>query len=212
MAEQPYTVRFLNPDEARQFQQRDPKTLLVDIRSRATYDRSHIRGAISLPVAEVEAHWGVARGRPHVVVYGEMAEDPDAAWAARVLARRGITGVVVLEGGYRAWEEAGFPLESAMHPTRPPGRELRPVSFPTLLRRTRHGQPVEAHPGHAAERPVGVSPSGPRGRILSCEECDYAETVVDESAAIRQFLAHAEMAHLRGYTVEEVRALIQQPE
>jgi hypothetical protein len=35
----------------------------------------------------------------------------DAAWSKAVVARMGFRGAVALDGGMKAWREAGFPLK-----------------------------------------------------------------------------------------------------
>lgn len=93
----------------------NPNVLIADARSAESFARGHVAGAVHLPCAA-----GVAQDVPDllarrgtVVVYGETTEE--ALAVADGLVRRGGNGalkVAVLEGGFAAWELAGFACAS----------------------------------------------------------------------------------------------------
>ena len=188
MIEEPYLPAHITPDELIRRKQVDPKLLVLDLRSRFAFDRGHIVGALSLPVVDVQARWAVARGASLVVVYGEFADDPDAQWVARFLGKHGLLPVMVLEGGYSTWIEAGLPTRDEMRIRRPPDRGGRLLSFPSVIR------PEDGDPTAETERkPIGISPEAPTGRVFR-DGTDAVTSVPDEHEDIARFLAHGDGA------------------
>ena len=88
--------------------------LILDARETRQYEEGHIAGAISLPFSGAPADPERVRrldsgGRP-IVVYClsrtcELSKD-----LARLLIESGKREVLVLEGGFREWEAAGYPV------------------------------------------------------------------------------------------------------
>jgi thiosulfate/3-mercaptopyruvate sulfurtransferase len=120
--------------------------LILDIRApgaaddAATYAGGHIAGAVNAPYAlfrgpgenpgqvpsdaaltEVLQSLGVTADRPTVIVH-EGANDTDFGAAARVywtLKSSGVSNLAILNGGVKAWTEAGLPLDrTAVTPER----------------------------------------------------------------------------------------------
>lgn len=84
---------------------------LLDVREHGQYGESHLFFAVPLPYSRLEADVLrlVPRRATRVVVYDD-GESGVAARAAHRLAGLGYGRVFVLEGGTRAWAEAGFQL------------------------------------------------------------------------------------------------------
>jgi len=81
---------------------------VLDVREPDEYGSGHIEGAISVPLGSLQANLDrVPRDRP-VVTYCGMGER--SASAASIMERAGFEGVRNLEGGMRAWREAGMPV------------------------------------------------------------------------------------------------------
>ncbi len=83
--------------------------LVLDVRTKAEFDAGHIPGALHIPydelagrLAEVDTTKGVA---VHCMV------GPRARKAEATLTEAGVDNILHLEGGYRAWMQAG--LETA---------------------------------------------------------------------------------------------------
>jgi thiosulfate/3-mercaptopyruvate sulfurtransferase len=120
--------------------------LILDIRApgaaddAATYAGGHIEGAVNAPYAlfrgpeenpgqvpsdaaltEVLQSLGVTADRPTVIVH-QGANDTDFGAAARVywtLKSSGVSNLAILNGGVKAWTEAGLPLDrTAVTPER----------------------------------------------------------------------------------------------
>ncbi len=86
----------------------DKDAQLVDVRAEHEWDAGRIGGAVHLPLAELSERIGeLDKDRP-VVVY--CLGDNRAEMAAEALAGAGFD-VSPLDGGIRAWVEAGLPLE-----------------------------------------------------------------------------------------------------
>ncbi|MFT3897590.1 MAG: rhodanese-like domain-containing protein [Thermomonas sp.] len=84
--------------------------LVVDVRAAADFEKGHIPGAKSLPLAQVEPEHrllALAKSRPVVLVCkaGQSAEG-----AAGKLRKAGFERVFVLAGGIDGWQQAGLPL------------------------------------------------------------------------------------------------------
>lgn len=81
---------------------------LLDARSPEEYSRGHVPGAINVPIADLA---NFARDRltpsrgPIVTMCGSSGRGEQAADA---LTAHGVANVRVLQGGLKAWREAGF--------------------------------------------------------------------------------------------------------
>ena len=88
----------------------DPDTLLVDVRTPAEYESSHIAGTVNLPLQRVDQHLerivADAGGRLILVCQsGNRAEQ-----CQRKLADAGLSDTAVMNGGMSAWESQGAPV------------------------------------------------------------------------------------------------------
>ena len=86
----------------------------VDPRTEREYDESHIPGAIHLPYQSLnELHADRLRGADLVVVYGSGYNDAKAQGMSKRLIELGYKRVHTLEGGLRAWTDAGMDVETS---------------------------------------------------------------------------------------------------
>lgn len=85
----------------------------MDVREADAFALEHIPGAIHLPRGQLELRADAAFPDPRtrMVVCCELGRV--STLAAATLRQMGFTGAVALDGGVRAWKEAGHPLESA---------------------------------------------------------------------------------------------------
>ena len=86
----------------------------VDVRSSADFAKGHIRGAVNIPLLEVEQRTGeLPKDKPVVVYEGGTAASGDvcaaAKSAAQVLISRGYKAVVY-QDGLKDWEKTGGPI------------------------------------------------------------------------------------------------------
>jgi len=114
LAEAAATVPFLGMDDlARRVEAGSLDLILLDVRERDAFDAGHIPGATHLPRGQLELR------------VNEMLPDPTAriltcceygrisTLAAATLRMLGFQRAVALDGGMKAWREAGLPMVSA---------------------------------------------------------------------------------------------------
>ena len=108
-------VSYVDMEEA-EYKRQNGQAIFVDVRPRIAYDYSHIRGAVSLPLALIAARPHVLPRDQELVLYANTHEDPAARKAARFLIEKGYLQVKALRGGIRAWEGAGYPVGTEFTP------------------------------------------------------------------------------------------------
>lgn len=88
----------------------EPHTLLVDVRTPAEYEGSHIPGSINLPLGRVEAHLEriVAEAGGRLVLICQSGNR--AGQCQTKLTNAGLNDTVVMKGGMSAWEAQGAPV------------------------------------------------------------------------------------------------------
>ncbi|HZH32282.1 MAG TPA: rhodanese-like domain-containing protein [Pyrinomonadaceae bacterium] len=85
---------------------------LIHVGAKGEYETGHIPGALSMPEEEVSARVRrLPKNRP-IVVYCFCGEAEASRRAAGELRIHGFANVSVLAGGYRAWLDAGLPVET----------------------------------------------------------------------------------------------------
>ncbi|MBW1991225.1 MAG: rhodanese-like domain-containing protein [Deltaproteobacteria bacterium] len=94
------------------------QALFVDAREPDEYAELHIKGAINLPPGDWEAldkpPWTeIPKDRPLVVYCGSKACD-NALKVAEKLQALGFARVEAYLGGFRSWDEAGYPVDTLL--------------------------------------------------------------------------------------------------
>lgn len=89
--------------------------LLIDARNAADYAKSHLQGAVSLPLGEVDERLAdfmaqVPKDRL-LIAYCNGFGCPDSFDLGVRLLQEGYREVLVFEGGYPQWRDEGRPLE-----------------------------------------------------------------------------------------------------
>lgn len=88
----------------------DNTVTLLDARTAEEYDEGHVPGAINVPIAAL-SEFANDRGKSNdgviVTMCGSTGRGEKAAAA---LASHGLENVLVLEGGLKAWRDAGLPV------------------------------------------------------------------------------------------------------
>lgn len=103
------------------------QTVIMDVRDTTASSRSHIKGAVALPLADLQAMTqgfiknqtipelpGVTDQRAPIVVYADSHTSREALLAYKELRDWGYSGATVLNGGFSGWQQAG--LETAQGP------------------------------------------------------------------------------------------------
>ena len=108
-------VRTLDLAKAYQIWQ-DKKALFVDARKAEEYQELHVQGAVNVPPekwAELSSAKLMQMERTReLVVYCSQESCDDALKLAKKLKAAGFTRVMAFTGGFRAWDEAGYPADT----------------------------------------------------------------------------------------------------
>lgn len=89
----------------------------VDVRDTEDYKRGHIKGALGIPLPEIESRLSEIPQDKEIVFYCEGTWDGGTCEASRsagrILIKEGYKqgNIKVFEDGYGAWENAGYPIE-----------------------------------------------------------------------------------------------------
>jgi rhodanese-related sulfurtransferase len=92
----------------------------VDVRSRELFAEGHLPGAKSLPVDEVDSVLETLMENvpleSKIIVYCSGNGCPDSEDVAARLMTAGFSDVMVYEGGFPEWRDAGLPVETGVMP------------------------------------------------------------------------------------------------
>ena len=105
-------VRECTVKDVKQRQDRGEAFHLVDVREDREWNAGHLPGAIHLGkgVIERDAEKTIPDQSAEIILY--CGGGYRSALAADTLNRMGYTNVSSMDGGFRGWKEAGYPLES----------------------------------------------------------------------------------------------------
>jgi rhodanese-related sulfurtransferase len=96
------------------FIDKDIPNVLLDVRPATAAQKGFIKGAVTLPAAEVAANlsrFPPKDKKPPLIIYDQNGGD-DAKNAAKALISAGYTSVTLVTGGMDAWQAARFPVET----------------------------------------------------------------------------------------------------
>jgi rhodanese-related sulfurtransferase len=86
--------------------------IVIDVRGDAAYKQNHIKGSISIPGDQVEAHLKDLPRDKMIVAYCSWPAEHSSARAVQTLKANGIENAAALLGGTQAWQNAGLPMET----------------------------------------------------------------------------------------------------
>ncbi len=93
------------------------EAVFVDARESSVYSQGHIRGAKSLPLAGLDSALpGFIDKVPYetsLVIYCSGYGCHDSKDLGNKLLQKGYRQILIFEGGYPEWKDAGFPIEGA---------------------------------------------------------------------------------------------------
>jgi rhodanese-related sulfurtransferase len=101
-------LRTITRDDLR-MRLRDGDVVVIDVRPEAEYAAGHIRGAVSIPVADLKSRLGDIPDGAEVVAYCRGPYCVYADEAVRMLQRKGVTAAR-LEDGFPEWAAARLPV------------------------------------------------------------------------------------------------------
>jgi rhodanese-related sulfurtransferase len=111
-------IQSLPLAEVRRLSEGQPgRTLLLDTRSPAEFNRGHLPGAMNVPMDGVEADKSKLppelASPKYVIVYGNNPGDAYAAAVTKRLLRAGQGGARLFAGGLTEWRKAGLRVEGS---------------------------------------------------------------------------------------------------
>jgi rhodanese-related sulfurtransferase len=103
----------------------NPQHVILDVRDKAQSDQAHIKGAVAMPTAELQAMTqqfikqqtvaqlpGVSEMRAPLIVYADSHTSNEALLAYKELRTWGYSNATVLKDGFAAWQASGLPTAS----------------------------------------------------------------------------------------------------
>ena len=113
-------MNIVNKNELKRMMDSGEKFTLADVRYRISYDYEHIRGAVSLPIDELDRAKDLFGVDNVIVVYCDSFDCDASEEAADKLPQMGFKNVLRYQGGIKEWKEAGLPIERGQRrPWRP---------------------------------------------------------------------------------------------
>ena len=106
----------INVNTAQEYLAHHENAVIVDVRTPAEYDMSHITGAMNVNVQDDDFESMVAaldKDKTYLVHCTKNPENGRSARALETLQSLGFKNLYSLEGGYVAWKEAELPLTEA---------------------------------------------------------------------------------------------------
>jgi glyoxylase-like metal-dependent hydrolase (beta-lactamase superfamily II)/rhodanese-related sulfurtransferase len=114
LAEAAATVPFMGLDELKGRVERQERDLIVlDVRERDAFQAGHIAGARHLPRGQLELRINEELPDPTVRILTCCEFGRISTLAAATLRQLGFERAVALDGGMKAWREAGYPVEGS---------------------------------------------------------------------------------------------------
>jgi rhodanese-related sulfurtransferase len=86
--------------------------VVLDVREKDAFDAGHVPGALHLPRGQLELRVDTVLPDPTARILACCEFGKISTLAAATLRELGYTRAVALDGGMKAWREAGYPLES----------------------------------------------------------------------------------------------------
>ncbi|MGD8842690.1 MAG: rhodanese-like domain-containing protein [Gammaproteobacteria bacterium] len=86
---------------------------IIDVRSAAEWRRSHIPGAVSVPIQTLRHNLAALQLDVHLTIVAICLSAHRSIPAVRLLQAQGFANAVQLKGGMLAWWHKGYPTEGA---------------------------------------------------------------------------------------------------
>ena len=104
------TTNYVVVKELERLLKEDNTVTLIDARTVEEYDEGHVPGAINVPIADL-TEYAKNRGSDSAgFVVTMCGSSGRGGKAATILTSEGVKNVQVLEGGLKAWRDAGLPV------------------------------------------------------------------------------------------------------
>jgi hydroxyacylglutathione hydrolase len=83
--------------------------MLLDVRTAEEYAEGHIKGALLIPVQELQQRISEVPQDKQVYIY--CRSGVRSVRASKILVNAGYTRIENVQGGFMAWKDAGYPVE-----------------------------------------------------------------------------------------------------
>jgi len=104
----PVKIEKISCKQVRERQIKGENFILIDVRRSQDFEQCHIRGAVSIPLPEI--NYKKISKDMDIVLYCESPGCPTSKDAAQRLAERGYKNVSVMPGGLRGWKKKSYPV------------------------------------------------------------------------------------------------------
>jgi glyoxylase-like metal-dependent hydrolase (beta-lactamase superfamily II) len=91
---------------------RDNRLTILDVREQAAFDQGHVAGARHLPRGQLELRVNQELPDPTGKIVAVCELGKISTLAAATLRELGFRGATALDGGMKAWRDAGYPVET----------------------------------------------------------------------------------------------------
>lgn len=106
-------IKFISMQHLKRVMEGSEPYRLVDVRGKEDYDKEHIRGAMSLPLDDLDKAKSLFKPDELIIVYCDSFVCSASSSAAKMLAGMGFHNVRDYKGGVREWKMGGLPIESS---------------------------------------------------------------------------------------------------
>lgn len=85
--------------------------IFLDLRPNSAFARTHIPGAISIPVEEIESRYEELPDDQMIISYADDPLEETSEVAVQFLINQGFTNTTILSGGIEGWIQYGYPID-----------------------------------------------------------------------------------------------------
>ncbi len=104
------STNFVVVNELNQLLKKDGEVTLIDARTSEEFAEGHVPGAINISIVELPEFAESCGNASKGLVVTMCGSSGRGGKAAKILYSHGVRNVLVLEGGLKAWRDAGLPI------------------------------------------------------------------------------------------------------
>jgi rhodanese-related sulfurtransferase len=104
------STNYVGVNDVEHLLREDGAITLIDARTAEEFAGGHVPGAINVPVAELSDLEQKHRSAYEDLIVTMCGSTGRGEKASSILISHGLTNVQVMQGGLKAWREAGFPV------------------------------------------------------------------------------------------------------
>jgi len=112
-------VHYISKETLAKWMGEKKKPVIIDVLSRQSYKKAHIKGAINIPLKQLKKEAAKLDKSAKVVVYCANYQCHASTQAAHLLGKLGFKNVYDYKGGIKEWKQAKLAIESEPKKPRP---------------------------------------------------------------------------------------------